>query len=61
VASDDTAVARPEWGRPITLPNAPLPPGMTAVLDTWRTLEGDLDTVFSDLIAEGYRPTILDR
>ena len=45
---------RPDWGVPVTVDGARLPPVMAAVLNTWRTLEGDPRTVFAELIAEGY-------
>ena len=45
---------RPDWGIPVTVDGATLPPVMAAVLNTWRTLEGDARAVLTDLIAEGY-------
>ena len=45
---------RPDWGIPVTVDGATLPPVMAAVLNTWRTLEGDACAVLTDLIAEGY-------
>jgi hypothetical protein len=45
---------RPEWGVPVTVEGATLPPVMAAVLNTWRALQGDPRAVFTDMIAEGY-------
>jgi hypothetical protein len=45
---------RPEWGVPVTVDGATLPPVMAAVLNTWRALEGDPGTVFAELIGDGY-------
>ena len=44
----------PDWGVPVTVDGATLPPVMAAVLNTWRSLEGDPRAVFAALIAEGY-------
>jgi hypothetical protein len=44
----------PEWGAPVTVPGAVLPPVISGLLKTWRMLEGDKDTVFARLHAEGY-------
>jgi hypothetical protein len=45
----------PDWGVPVTVDGAPLPPVMTAVLNTWRAVEAEPRAVFAGLIAEGYR------
>ena len=45
---------RPDWGVPVTVDGATLPPVMAAVLNTWRALEGDPRAVFAELIAGGY-------
>ena len=45
---------RPDWGVPVTVDGATLPPVMATVLNTWRALEGDPRAVFAELIAEGY-------
>jgi hypothetical protein len=52
---------RPAWGTPATVHDAVLPPVMVAVLTTWRALDGDPDTVFGELIAEGFPVRIMNR
>jgi hypothetical protein len=51
----------PKWGISATVHSAVLPPIMTAVLNTWRALKGDPDTIFAELIAEGFPVRIMDR
>jgi hypothetical protein len=52
---------RPDWGIPVTVDGATLPPVMAAVLNTWRALQGDPRAVFTDLIAEGYTVQVARR
>jgi hypothetical protein len=47
-------IVEPQWGRSSALPDAVLPPVMTAVLGRWRSLDGDSDTVFAELLADGF-------
>jgi hypothetical protein len=47
------APVRPEWGVPVMVEAATLPPVMAAVLNTWRALQGDPRAVFAELIGEG--------
>jgi hypothetical protein len=54
-------IVEPEWGRSSTLPDALLPPVMTAVLDRWRSLDGDPDTVFAELLADGFDVRLAQR
>jgi hypothetical protein len=61
VAADGLPDVRPKWGTPATVHNAVLPPIMAAVLNTWRALKGDPDTIFGELIAEGFPVRIMDR
>jgi len=61
VAGNGLPDVRPEWGTPATVHNAALPPIMAAVLNTWRALKGDPDTIFAELIAEGFPVQIMDR
>lgn len=44
----------PEWGAPVTVPGAVLPPVISALLRTWRALQGDPDRTFAALHAEGF-------
>jgi hypothetical protein len=44
----------PEWGAPVTTPDAVLPPVISAVFRVWRALQGDPDTVFAALHAGGF-------
>ena len=52
---------RPKWGTPSTICGAVLPPVMAAVINTWRALRGDPNTVFNELIADGFAVQIVDR
>jgi hypothetical protein len=54
-------IVEPEWGRSSTLRDALLPQVMTGVLDRWRSLDGDPDTVFAGLLADGFDVRLAQR
>jgi hypothetical protein len=54
-------IVEPEWGPSSTLPGVLLPPVMTAVLDRWRSLDGDPDAVFTELVGDGFDVRLAQR
>jgi hypothetical protein len=51
----------PEWGQPTSVDDALLPAVMTAVLARWRSLDGDPETVFAELVSYGFGVRLAQR